>query len=109
MDGKRCYSNYFRYILTVKKRYDPPDYFRMIIIEEINLFFFDVEDPVHNQKLCAEMMQKLKIKVVECKEKKVKIYIRHSQKNLRRYVHSFLEAYLGPSSISMMKLFCKNS
>ena len=31
----------------------------MGIIEEIRFFFFDVEDPDRNQKLCAEMMQKI--------------------------------------------------
>ena len=30
----------------------------MGIIEEIKLFFFDVEGPVRNQKLCAEMVRK---------------------------------------------------
>ena len=30
----------------------------MGIIEEIGLFFFDVEYPARNQKLCAEMMRK---------------------------------------------------
>ena len=53
----------FPYILTVKERYIPLDYFRMGIIEEISFFFFDVVDPAFNQKSCAEMMQKLKIKV----------------------------------------------
>ena len=31
----------------------------MGIIEEIRFFFFDVEDPALNQKLCAEMMRKI--------------------------------------------------
>ena len=39
----------FPYILTVKERYNPLDYFCMGIIEEISLFFFDMEDPVGNQ------------------------------------------------------------
>ena len=38
----------FSYILTVKERNNPLDYFRMWIIE-IGFFFFDVEDPVRNQ------------------------------------------------------------
>ena len=41
----------FPYILTAKERYNPLDYFRMGIIEEI------MEDPTRNQKLCAEMMR----------------------------------------------------
>ena len=60
----------FAYILTVKGRYNPLDYFRMEIIEEISLFFFDVEYPACNQKLCAEMMRKLKIKVCGMQRKK---------------------------------------
>ena len=32
----------FPYILMVKERYNPLDYFRMGIIEEISFFFFDV-------------------------------------------------------------------
>ena len=32
-------------------------------MEEVSSFFFGVEDPARNQKLCAEIMQKLKIKV----------------------------------------------
>ena len=39
----------FPYILTVKERYNPLDYFRMGIIEETIFFFFDVEDPLRNQ------------------------------------------------------------
>ena len=31
----------------------------MGIIEEIRFFFFDVEDPARNQKLCGEMMLKI--------------------------------------------------
>ena len=30
-------------------------------------------------------------------KKKVKIYIRHLQKNLRHYVDAFVKAYLGPN------------
>ena len=48
----------FPYFLTDKERYNLLDYSRMRIIEEIELFFFDVEDPVRNQKLCAKMMRK---------------------------------------------------
>ena len=51
------------HILMVKKRYNPLHYFRMEIKEEISFFFYDVEDPSRNQKLCTEMMRKLKIKV----------------------------------------------
>ena len=46
------------YILTVYERYNPLDYFRMGIIEETNFFFFNVEDPTCNQKLCAEIIRK---------------------------------------------------
>ena len=34
---------------------------------------------------------------MECEEKKVNIYIRHSQKNFMHYVDSFSETYLGPT------------
>ena len=44
----------FPYFLTDKERYNPLDYFRMGIIEELRFFFFDVEDPAHNQKLCVK-------------------------------------------------------
>ena len=58
---------------------NPLDYFHMRIIEEISFFFFNVEDSVRNQKLCAEMMRKLKIKVREVwrKKKEVKLYIKY--------------------------------
>ena len=32
----------FPYFLTDKERYNPLDYFRMAIIEELRFFFFDV-------------------------------------------------------------------
>ena len=44
----------FLYFLTDKERYNPLDYFRMGIIEELRFFFFDVEDPAQNQKLCVK-------------------------------------------------------
>ena len=31
----------------------------MGITEEIRFFFFEVEDPARNQKLCVEMMRKI--------------------------------------------------
>ena len=40
--------------LTDKERYNPLDYFRMGIIEELRYFFFDVEDAARNQKLCVK-------------------------------------------------------
>ena len=60
----------FPYFLTDKERYNPLDYFCMGIIEKISFPFFDVENPAHNQKLCAEMMQKFKIKVRGLRRKK---------------------------------------
>ena len=48
----------FPYFLTDKERYNPLDYFGIGIIEEMRFFFFDVEDPAHNQKLYAEIMRK---------------------------------------------------
>ena len=48
----------FPYFLTEKERYNLLDCFRMRIIEELKFFFFDVEDPALNQKLC-EMMQNI--------------------------------------------------
>ena len=43
-------------IFWLTEIYNLLDYFRVRIIEEIRLFFFDVEDPARDQKLCAEMM-----------------------------------------------------
>ena len=42
----------FPYFLTDKERYNPLDYFGMGIIKEIRFFFY-MEDPARNQKLCA--------------------------------------------------------
>ena len=39
---------------------------------------------------------------MEYEEKKFKIYMRRSQKNLWNFVDSFLETYLGPSWTSMI-------
>ena len=39
----------------------------------------------------------------------LKVYTRYSQKNVRYYVESFLEAYLGSSKTSMIEFFCGNS
>ena len=75
----------FPYFLNGKERYNPVDYFRMGIMEEIRFFFFDVQDPVRNQKLC-QMMRNIEKQGVWIAKKKVKIYIRHSQKNLRHYI-----------------------
>ena len=44
----------FPYFLTDKERYNPLDYLGMGIIEALRLFFFDVEDPARNQKLCVK-------------------------------------------------------
>ena len=43
-------------IFWLTEIYNLLDSFRVRIIEEIRLFFFDVEDPARDQKLCAEMM-----------------------------------------------------
>ena len=43
-------------IFWLTEIYNLLDYFRVRVIEEIRLFFFDVEDPARDQKLCAEMM-----------------------------------------------------
>ena len=43
----------------------------MEVIEQISFFFFDMEYAARNQKLCAEMMQKLKIKMRRMRRKKV--------------------------------------
>ena len=89
----------FSCFLTDKERdYNPQDYFRMKIKEEISFCLFAVKGPARSQKLCAGIMRKLKIeRLVDCEEKKIKIYIRHSQKNLRHYFESFSEAYFGLS------------
>ena len=42
-------------IFWLTRKYNPLDYFGMGIIEEIRFFFFEMEDPDHNQKLYAEM------------------------------------------------------
>ena len=44
----------FPYFLTAKERYNPLDYFRMGIMEEIRFFFLDMEEPARNQKLCVK-------------------------------------------------------
>ena len=44
----------FPYFLTDKERHNPLDYFRMGIIEELRLFFFDLEGPARNKKLCVK-------------------------------------------------------
>ena len=53
MDGSAITAITFSYFLTDKERYNLLDYFGMGIIEEIRFFFFffDREDPTHNQKL----------------------------------------------------------
>ena len=59
----------FPYFLTDKERYNLLDCFRMRIIEESRFFFFDVEDPALNQKLC-EMMQNIEKQGVWIAKKK---------------------------------------
>ena len=54
MEGNTITAITFLYFLTDKERYNPLDYFRMGIIEELRFFFFDVEDPAHNQNLCVK-------------------------------------------------------
>ena len=44
----------FPCFLTSKEIYNPLDYFRMGIMEEIRFFFFELEDPARNQKLCVK-------------------------------------------------------
>ena len=44
----------FPYFLTHKERYNLLNCFRMRIIQELRLFFFDEEDPALNQKLCVK-------------------------------------------------------
>ena len=59
----------FPYFLTDKERYNLLDCFRMRIIEESRFFFFDVEDPALNQKLC-EMMRNIEKQGVWIAKKK---------------------------------------
>ena len=59
----------FPYFLTDRERYNLLDCFRMQMIEELRLFFFDVEDPALNQKLC-EMIQNIKKQDVWIAKKK---------------------------------------
>ena len=66
----------FPYFLTDKERCNSLDYFGMGIIEEI-LFFFDVEDPARNQKLCVKYAKYFEKQGVWIAKKKIKIYIRH--------------------------------
>ena len=44
MDGSTITAITFPQFLTDKERYNPLDYFRMGIIEELRIFFFGVED-----------------------------------------------------------------
>ena len=52
----------FLYFLTDNERYKLLDYFgnRELLLLLLLLFFFDVEDPAHNEKLCTEMMRKIR-------------------------------------------------
>ena len=58
--------------MTEKERYNPLDYFGMGIIEKIRFFFFDLEVPPRNQKLCAEMMWKIENQGVYITRKRLK-------------------------------------
>ena len=58
----------FPSFLTGRERYNPLYYIHMRIMEEIRFFFFDVEDPAHNQKLC-EMMRNIENKVFGLRRK----------------------------------------
>ena len=44
----------------------------MAIIDELRFFFFDVEDPARNQKLCVKRCEILKNKVWIAKKKRLK-------------------------------------
>ena len=70
-----------------KKDYNPLDYFRMGIIDEISFFFLDVENTAHCQKLGKN---DAKIKRQDVRQKKIKIYVEHPQKHSRHYFESFL-------------------
>ena len=59
----------FPYFLTDKEGYNLLDCFRMRIIQESRFFFFDVEDPALNQKLC-EMMRNIEKQGVWIAKKK---------------------------------------
>ena len=61
----------FPYFLNGKERYNPVDYFRMGIMEEIRFFFFDVQDPVRNQKL-YQMMRNIEKQGVWLRKKRLK-------------------------------------
>ena len=91
MDGKRYYRNYFAIFFDWQRRYNRLDCFRMVILEELGFFFFDVEDPARNRNYVWNGVKYWKTKCVDCEEKEVKIHIRHS------YVASFSKAYLGPT------------
>ena len=62
----------FPYFLTDKERYNLLDCFRMRIIEESRFFFFDVEDPALNQKLCVKLCEILKNRVCGLQRKRLK-------------------------------------
>ena len=65
MDGSTITAITFPYFLTDKERYNPLDYFRMGIIEELRFFFFNVEDPARNQKLYVKWCEILKLKNIK--------------------------------------------
>ena len=75
----------FPYFLTDKERCNLLDCFRMRIIEELRFFFLEEEDLALSQKMC-EMMRNIEKQGVWIAKKKIKIYIRHSQKNSRQYI-----------------------
>ena len=72
MDGSTITAIIFQYFLTDKERYNPLNYFRMGIIEELKIFFFGVEDPARNQELCVKWREILKNKVWIAKKKRLK-------------------------------------
>ena len=81
----------------------------MRIIEESRFFFFDVEDPALNQKVC-EMMRNIEKRCVDCEEKEIKICIRHSQKNLRHYICCAIFKGVFKTQLNIHDgAFCKSS
>ena len=60
----------FPYFLMDKERYNPLDYFRMGIIQEISFFFFNMENAARIQNLCAKLCKNLKSRYMILKKKK---------------------------------------
>ena len=91
-----------------KEEYDSLYYFCLGIPEEISLsLVWKTQSILKNY--VQEWCENWKTRYADCEEKMFIIYKGHPPKNLRHYVESFSEAYLGSIWISTIQLFCESS